>query len=245
MSKVTGMDAINALNAGEDSNNTEFTSFKSGSKFIVKVLGTADLMEFYNYSIFKQVNSFVAEKPSTKTAKGFPIDNYTPWDLAFLYHRNKSEEWTDEHAQEASKYRPKQRFAMGFFDLDSGEQFVVDVSKKQAQAIHGAIMKNEKRLDTFAFELAKEGSGTETTVSLMPMLDDLTDKQQENFDNAPEEFDESNFEGILYEMDEEEQLEKMTEVGFDVTKIGYDKPSKDSGSANEGQGEGSTEEYPF
>src|SRR5699024_1881612 len=162
-------------------NNAEFSSFKSGTTYYVKVLGTADLIQFFSYGIFKQVNSFVAEKPSKKSANGFPTDNLTPWDKAFLYHRDLSEEWTDEHGQEAAKYRPKQRFAMGFFDLTSGDPIIIDGSKNQAQAIYGNIKKYEKRLDQMAFELSKQGSGRDTTVSLSPVMfpeEDLTEQQQ-------------------------------------------------------------------
>lgn len=242
MSRLTGIDALNALKSGGDNNsNNEFSSFKSGTKYIVKVLGTADLMQFDSYGIFKVLNSFVAKNPSKKSANGYPVDDYTPFDLAWKYHKDLSEERTDEHSQEAGKYRAKQRFAMGFFDLDSGEEIVIDVSKKQAQALHGAIMKNEKRIDTFAFELAKEGSGTDTVVSLMPMLDDLTGEQQNNFDEAPEGFDTARFDGILFEMDDDEQIEKLVELGFDVSLIGLEAAAKDGLPAKE-QGEA---EYDF
>lgn len=222
-----GEDALNALNETNEGggNNTEFTSFKSGTTYFVKVLGTADLISFYSYGIFKQVNSFVAKNPSKKTPNGFPIENLTPWDKAYLYHKNKSKDFTDKHGQEASKYRAKQRFAMGFFDLDSGEPIIIDASRNQAQAIHGAIKKYEKRLNKLAFELSKEGSGTSTTVSLTPVLDieeDLTEQQRANFDKAPAEFDMTLFDGLLYEVDEDEQIELLKQAGFDVTLIGYD-----------------------
>lgn len=227
MTKV-GQDALNALNAGgAEGNDNEFTPFKSGSKLIVKVLGTSDIMSFDSYGIYKVTYSFVAENPSKKSKAGNPVENLTPFDKAWKYHADKSEKFGDDDSLEAYKYKPKQRFAMGFYDLDSGEQIVIDVSKKQAQALHGAITKNEKRLDTFAFELAKEGSGTSTTVSLTPYLDDLSDAQQKSFDNAPEQFDTSKFDGILYEMSDEEQIEKLIEVGFDVSLIGLEAPKKD------------------
>lgn len=231
-----GADALDALNQSDDGGSkTEFSPFKSGTTYYVKVLGTADLISFFSYGIYKQVNSFVAKNPSKKSAKGYPIENLTPWDLAWKYHRDLSEDFSDHHGQEAAKYRAKQRFAMGFFDLDSGEPIVIDVSKNQAQAIHGAIKKFEKRLGKTAFELSKQGSGTNTTVSLTPVLDmdeDLTDKQRANFDKAPAEFDMSLFDGLLYEADEAEQIELLDKAGFDVTLIGYEKPQ--AGNAEEG-----------
>lgn len=237
----TGADALNALNQeGNSGTNNEFSSFKSGTTYHVKVLGTADLISFYSYGIFKQVNSFVAEKPSKKSANGFPVENLTPWDKAWKYHKDLSEEWTDEHGQEASKYRAKHRFAFGFYDITAGDFIVIDLSKKQAQAIHGAIKKFEKRLGKMSFELSKTGEGTGTVVSLTPVMfpdEDLTDEQRKNFVEAPEKFDASKFDGILYEMDDDEQIEKLIEVGFDVSLIGLEAPAKKAASEGEDGGD--------
>src|SRR5699024_11899034 len=91
---VIGEDALNALNTESGGgNNNEFASFKSGTKYFVKVLGTADIMSFHSYGIFKQVNSFVANNPSKKTPTGYPVENLTPWDKAWKY---RSEEHTSE-----------------------------------------------------------------------------------------------------------------------------------------------------
>lgn len=226
---LSGNDALDALNQTDDGGNgVEFSSFKSGTTYLVKVLGTADLIQFYSYGIYNKVNSFVAKNPSKKSAKGYPVEDLTPWDKAWKYHKDKSEEFSDHHSQEAGKYRAKQRFAMGFIDLDTGEPIIIDVSKNQAQAIHASIKKNEKKLGKKAFELSKEGFGKYTTVSLMPEdLEDLTEKQQENFEKAPEEFDMALFDGILYEADEDEQVQRLQQAGFDVTLIGYEPKSGD------------------
>src|SRR5699024_5357178 len=117
----------------------EFAKFSSGTTYTVKVLGSADLISFYSYGIYKQVNSFVAKNPSKKSKKGYPIENLGPFDLAWKYHADKSEEFGDKDSQEAYKYRPRQRFALGFIDLDTGEPIIVDLSKNQAQAVHGNI----------------------------------------------------------------------------------------------------------
>lgn len=244
-----GADALNALNRTNEGegNNIEFAGFKSGTKYTVKVLGTADLITFYSYGIFKQVNSFVAKNPSKKSARGNPVEEYTPWDLAWKYHAYKSEEFGDKHSQEAYKYKPKQRFAMGFIDLNTGEPIIVDLSKNQAQAVHGNIMKYKERLGQFAFELAKTGSGTNTAVSLslIPILDDLTEGQRKNFENAPKEFDMNLFDGLLYEMDDDEMIEKLVEVGFDVKLIGLEPPKKDEAAAESDTADVDEENLPF
>lgn len=240
-----GADALNALNQTDEGggSSAEFASFKSGTTYTVKALGTADLITFYSYGIYKQVNSFVAKNPSKKSAKGFPVENLTPFDLAWKYHADKSEEFGDKHSQEAYKYRARQRFAMGFIDLDTGEPIIVDLSKNQAQAVHGVIKRVEKRLDRTPFELSKDGQGTSTTVSLTPLFpEDLDDKQTKNFEEAPKEFDMSLFEGILYEMDDEEQIEKLIEVGFDVSLIGLEAPAK---TEEAGEAKESAEDFGF
>jgi hypothetical protein len=222
---MSGVDALNALNEEGGGSGAEFTSFKSGTTFKVKVLGTADLISFFSYGIFKKVNSFVAANPSKKSAKGYPVENLTPWDKAWKYHKDLSKDFSDQHGMEAGKYRCKQRFAVGFFDLTSGEQIVVDVSKPQAQAIFTAIKKYEKKLGKIAFELTKSGSGTSTTVSLNPLIDmdeDLTDAERANFDKAPAEFDKKLFDGLLYELDDNAMVDALVQAGFDVSLIGLD-----------------------
>jgi len=230
MSEVKqGQAALDVLNQSDDDGDKGYTSFKSGTTYVVKVLGTADLITFFNYGIFGEVDSFVPETPSKKSKKGYPVENLTPWDLAWKNRKDLSEHYQDEHGTEASKYRAKQRFAMGFYDLDSGEQVVIDVSKNQAQALHGSIKKYEKKLSKLAFELTKEGKRQNTTVSLTPLLDmdeDLTDKQRKAFDEAPAEFDAALFEGINYEADYDEQVERLVKVGFDVSLIGLEIPNK-------------------
>ena len=244
MSKyISGSDALDSLNQTPNTESkAEFSKFSSGTTYHVKVLGVADLISFYSYGIYKQINSFVAKNPSKKTPNGYPVENLTPFDKAYLYHKNLSKDFSDSHGQEAAKYRAKQRFALGFFDLDSGEPIIIDLSKNQAQAVHGAIKKYEKRLGRIAFELSKEGSGTATAVSLTPVLDmeeDLTDKQRANFDKAPESFDMSLFDGLLYEADDDEQIENLIKAGFDVSLIGLEAPASDESN------EISDEEVPF
>jgi len=261
---VTGMEALNSLNDEETSgSNTEFTSFKTGTEILVKVIGkevdlggekkyVGDFAMFFNYGIFGQINSFVAVEPSKKSARGFPVENLTPWDKAWKYHKDLSEKFDDEHGKEASKYRCRQRYAFGFIDLETGEPIVIDLSRNQAQVINGAITRFGKNLDKRAFTLAKEGSGKNTVVSLTPVLDmddELTDKQRENFDNAPKEFDMSLFENLNYEADEKEQLQLLTKSGFDITKIGYSaEDAKDDEEVKENENDSSEiseEDLPF
>ncbi|GGP13484.1 hypothetical protein [Oceanobacillus neutriphilus] len=240
---ISGQDALDTLESSGNTggNDKEFSSFKGGSKYVVKAIGTNDLFGFYNYGIYSKggggVPSFVAKKPSKKSDKGFPQEDLTSWDKAFLHHYENSKEFGDKESNEAYKYKPKLRFALGFFDLDSGERIVIDVSKNQANAIRKPLLKQAEKgkLGKVAFELEKESDGS---VSLTPIvdLDDLTSKQQENFDKAPEEFKIEDFHGVNFEADEDEMLRRLVQSGFDVTKIGYEIPKP-----KEADGEGEKE----
>jgi len=222
---LVGEEADSLLNTeeGGGSNNAKFSSFKSGTTYTVKVIGVKDYFQFYNYGIYEKVDSFCAENPSKKTAKGFPVENLTPWDKAFRYYKDLSQDWTDEYSQKASLYKPKSRFAMAFFDLTTGEVFAIDVSSKQKAAIKTTIDKYAKKLDRMAFELSKNGSSTGTVVSLSPIIDmeeDLTPEQRANFDKAPTEIDMTQFFSAPYIANEKEQIEALVKAGFDISLIG-------------------------
>jgi hypothetical protein len=254
----SGADALKSLNAtneGGAGSSAEFASFKSGTSYKVRVMGTADLIRFYSYGIFKKVNSFVAKNPSVKNARGFAESNLTPWDKASKYFADLKREAEDsgdvvkaeEYKNEASKYRVKERFALGFINLDDGKPIIVDLSKNQAQVIHAVIKKNEKKLGKVAFELEKTGSSRDTKVMLSPLSldpddEELTDKERANFAKYDgKEFDMSLFEGLLYEAEEKEQIENLVAAGFDITliglSIGASSKSEDNDSDNEGPGE--------
>ena len=225
---------------GGGKNRSSFSSLKSGTTYQVKVVGLKDYFQFFSYGIFNQIDSFCAEKPSKKTAKGFPIDNLTPWDKAFRYHKDLSEEWGDTHSNKAGLYKPKPRYAMAFFDLTSGEVIAVDISAKQHTAVKSVIEKYAKKIDKMAFELNKSGDSTSTVVSLSPVIDmdeDLDEKQRENFKKAPAEIDMTKFFTAPYIADEKEQLELLQRAGFDLSLIGAslndNAPADNGGLADE------------
>ena len=240
---TNGLDALNALNASNDGggNNSEFTPLKSGTTFKVKVVDKAAVQMVYAYGVHAKnnngvpIHTFVAKNPSAKSAKGNPIENLTPWDKAWKYFADKSEQYQDANSQLAYKFKAKPRFAMAFFNLSDGAPIIVDLTKNQAQAVAASITKYEKKLGKIAFELSKEGDGTATKVSLTPILDmdeDITDKERANFEKAPESFPQDIFNGIWYEQDEAQMVTLLRQAGFDVTLIGYSANS-DASETNE------------
>lgn len=239
MAKFTiGDEALKMLQATDEKatasgNGLEWTQLRIGESFKVRVMGTQDFIGFYSYGIFKKVNSFVAKNPCKRNAKGYPESDLTPWDLAADYHQKKAFEANEngndakykEERANASLYRGKQRFGFGFIDLATGKPIVIDISKTQATSVVATITKYAKKLDRLAFELSKTGSGTKVTVNLTPLIDfedDLTEKEQANFHKWDgKTFDPNNFEGLLYEMDDKEQIAMLKQVGFDVSLIGF------------------------
>lgn len=235
MTNITsGLDALNLLQDDQQGAQNEFTSLKSGDTKTVKILDFGDFIGVPTYSIFKVVNTFTPEKLAKLSANGYPVEDLTPFDKAWKYHKDQSEEFGDHHSTEASKYRLKPRFAIGFYDLDAEEEIVIDFSKNQAKAILAVVQKQHEagRLGKRAFELEKSGSGTSTVVSITPTpLDDLTDSQQKAFEGAPKEFDKSKFEGLYFVMNEEQQIQSLTQAGFDVSLIGLAPKAQDEVTA--------------
>src|SRR5690625_4374001 len=246
---LTGDNALDALHEGaEEQTTNECTNLKSGEELIVKVPGINMISELVYGSFGKKIYSFIAENPSEKSPKGFPTGNLTPFDKAWKYYKDQSDDWQDEMSQEANHFRSTRKFTIGFYDLDAGQPIMVEFTRNQANAVVDTIKKYENRLDQFAFELAKTGKGTSTVVSLslIPLLDDLTDKQRDNFDKLPNDFDSKNFEGLYYEMSDEEQIETLQRVGFDVDSIGLKVTSK--GEEDNGEKDGKeigTDDLPF
>lgn len=225
MTYTTGLDAMALLNGGTEGggHTNKFTSFKSGDTRIVKVINFGDFIAAQTYSVFKRVNTFSPEVPPKLSAGGYPTADLTPFDKAWKYHKDLSKSMGDEHSIEAGKYRIKPRFAIGFYDLETKENIVIDFSKTQAKDIVGVIKKFENRLGKKAFELEKTGTGTNTKLSFTPLdLEDLTEAQLDAFENSPKSFDKTLFENLYFVQNEQQMIESLQSVGFDPKLIGYE-----------------------
>lgn len=229
---AAALGTLNTDNSGGTS--SEFAKFKSGTTLKVRVKGTEDLMQYFGYGVYKRVNTFVAKNPPERNDRGYVISNPTPWDKASAYYYDKAKEAEEAGASEDEvkkirsdgyKFSGKERYAMGFYDLESGEDIVVDFTRDQAQSVHATITKYAKKLDKIAFELSKTGSSTDTKVALMPVIDmdeDLTEKERANFEKSiGQPFNEKLFDGLLFEADEKQQIESLVAAGFDISIIGY------------------------
>jgi hypothetical protein len=240
-----GLEAIEESNGtgGGGKANNDFAKLPTGTTLKVKLTGLNALMRYFGYGVYKRVNTFIAEKPSDRNDKGFVTANHTPWDLASKHYYDQAfkliEGIDDKDAikeikdgakykalsSEGYKYSGKQRYAVGFVDLEVGKEIVLDFTAKQFnEVIKPALVKYDTKRDKVAFEIAKEGASTNTKIMIMPVLDmddDLTDKERANFDKfVGKEFDLKKFEGLLFEADEKTQIENLVAAGFDITLIG-------------------------
>lgn len=247
-----GADALEALET-EKAGDMEFYSLRSGTSVKVRVLGLRDMIRFRSYGIFKVINSFVAEEPSVYSDKGFPKSNLTAWDKAFDYYSQLAFDEENEKVQkelraEGRKYLGKDRYALGFINLETGLPIIIDFSQKQAKSVHSVFKKNEKKLGTKAFEIEKSGSGTDTVVTATSLdMDDLSDKEAKNFAKYDDkEFDMNLFDDILYVADDKEQVELLAEAGFDISLIGYAKEEGEGAPpAADKVGDVSDDDLPF
>lgn len=225
-----------AAAAGTDNGGTKespMTSFKSGSLFKVGVKSINNVAEYYGYSIYNKVNTFVPKNPATRNAKGFITGGQTVWDKAseLLYaeanaakEAGASEDAVKVITDEAYLYKGKKRYLRAFYDLTTGKDIVVDLSPKQEQTLKSVIEDNVDDLDVITFKLAKKGAGTAAVVSLnaiVKMDRDLTDEERANFAKIGDEpFDFADFETCLYVADEEEQTKNLVIAGFDIGRLG-------------------------
>jgi hypothetical protein len=254
-----GLEAIEASNAGggESRANNDFAKLPSGTTLKVKLGGLNALMMYYGYSVYKKVNTFIAAQPSQRNDKGFVEANHTPWDLASKYYYDKAFELVkgiddkDEVkaikdsakykalSSEGYKFAGKPRYAIGFVDIEVGKEIVLDFTKKQfEEVIKPALIKYDAKRDKVAFEISKEGNGTNTKISIMPILDfedDLTDKERANFEKfVGKEFNVKLFEGLLFEADAKTMTENLVAAGFDITLIGLSIGGATQADANDG-----------
>ncbi|WP_018755159.1 hypothetical protein [Paenibacillus terrigena] len=227
-----GTDAVTAAQTEKETKESAIVPFGSGTTLKVRVKGVADSVEYYAYSMFGKVNTFVPKEPAERNVKGYITTNPTVWDQAadLLYaDANAAKTAGDETKAEdlrkqAYLYKGKPKYLVGFGNLETGADIVVDLTPKQANVVFAAIKKYEKKISTLAFELTKSGSSTNTVVSLSPILDmdeDLTEAERANFAKAGEApFNFETFESCLYVADEAEQVKNLVIAGFDIGRLG-------------------------
>lgn len=191
-----------ALSEGNTYNRPKKVMFplKSGTSVKVRILSLDDIAEVWVHSVYESVTS----TPCTQ-------NDYYDQAVRILYDLG-----TEEARKLANALRAKPRYLMGFVNLDTGEPIIVDLSKKQAQGVLSTVKKYKNKLNKLAFELAKNGMGQSTTVTLNVLIDleeDLTVEQRKHFEASkgmkiPEEL----YESCLYMKNPSEQIADIREL---------------------------------
>jgi hypothetical protein len=205
----------------QDKVTKALVAFKSGQSYRVRVPDLTTFASYANHSVYKVFYS----TPCSKKA-GQPCAYCEATDKLYkeadLLEKSGNKKAAEDKKNEAYQLKAKDRVMFGFFNLEDGKPIILDMTNKQGRALYTALKKNEKRLNSFAFEVAKEGESTSTTVSLtLLMEDDLTDKERKYFEETAEkEFDMSLFEGVFELKSYDEQVEDVLRFGVDLKGSG-------------------------
>lgn len=212
-----GAAAVASATKEEQDFSKAIFSLKSGSSVKVRIPSKEEVAEVMMVSVYKTFHS----TPST------PGDLYGQLSSA-LYDAAKNE--TDEKKAEelrekARLIKKKPRYLFGFYNLADGQPIIIDLSKKQAQVIFAATAKFEKKLDSKAFEISKSGSGTSTTITIMPLdEEDLTADEAKHFEETKgKTIDDAIYENCLYVKDKDEQLKDLQAFAnnYDINLADY------------------------
>lgn len=238
MSKFTkGWAAVSKVaNGGSGSG---FKQLKSGDTLLVKFKDAEnDVQVYFAYSVFGKVNTFVPKNPAERNDAGFPVKNLTSWDRAAKYYYDMAKEQDDDTAKktknEAYKYVGKPRVMVAVYDITKGEDIVVDLTMKQAEAVMGALADYEpEEIEEMVFKMSKKGSDTNTTVVLSPVINidrtlDADQKANLNDEKASTPIPDDIFEGKLVEKDEDEMLKDLFIAGFNLANIGETLPEQEA-----------------
>lgn len=228
-----GSAAVESATAEKDTKESIHVKFPSGSTLKVRIKSAEDSAEYYAHGLYPKVHTFVPKVPAERNAKGYVTANPSVWDRAADLLYADAKELKEAGASEADvklitdqayQLKSKARFLVGFGNIETGVDGFVDLTPKQAKGVLAAITKYAKKLDKVAFELTKSGAGTDTSVTLSPIIDldeDLTEKERAGFAKCGEKsFDFESFEGFLFEADEVEQTKTLVTAGFDIGRLG-------------------------
>jgi phage FluMu protein Com len=198
-------------------------TFKSGSTYKVRIASSNDSAQYDAHGVFARNGSGILTTPCIH-GKECP---YCKAVNEMYKEFNVTQD--EETKQVAGQLKAKERYLMGFVNLEDGQPFILDFTKKQAAQLVGIIKKNEKKLSKYAFEISKSGTSQSTIVSLdivVDMDEDLTDNERKHFEATKEfKFVPEMFE-VLQTKTIEESIDDLRKFGFDVSKITSTPPPK-------------------
>jgi len=214
--KKRGDDAAQAAVSEKPKYEKLLKSIKSGNTYKVRVASTKDFAQYDAHGVYVKGGAGIFTTPCV-------LGSDCPYCKAVdvLYKEAKAED-NEDKKNTANQLKKKERYLLGFVDLEDNSPMLLDFSKKQAKSLIETIKKaGDKKIKKYPFEVGKSGSEQATTVniSIIPDLDDLSDKEQKNFEDSIDfSFLDEHFE-VLQEKTEYEALEDLKRFGFDISKI--------------------------
>lgn len=215
----TAIQSALSESGGNGGRASTFASFKSGSPYKVRINSLDDVVGYEAASVFKVFDTTPVEKRSLY---------HKAAELLYQDAKNAKDESTAEAIRkQAYLVKPKPRYILAAIDLETGEKLYVDLTKNQAKAVIAVVQKKAKKLDGLAFELAKNGEGKSTVVSLTQLDEDELDaKELENFGKSKGiEFADEDFEALLQYKGEDEQLDDLYQFDRKLADRVAGKPS--------------------
>jgi hypothetical protein len=214
-----GRDAVASAMQERVDYSKALKTFKSGVTLKVRVLSTEDVQEYYAHSVYKKIN--------TTPCFGKAHPDYYDEAVEILYQEARAaeasgdEKGAKELRDSAYMLKAKQRYLIGFVNLEDGKQIVIDVSKNQEKTIMAHIDKSANKLGNKWFELKKTGSGKDSMVMISAEdLEDLTDAERKHFDEANgTTFNKDVFGKLFAPRSPKDQLNDLRNFGFDVSKL--------------------------
>jgi hypothetical protein len=224
-----GDDAVEKALKTEVDFSKMLVSLTNGKSYKVRALAKAVV----NYNAHSSYGVFYTT-PCTKHM-GQPDLYDKAVDLLYKDAKAIEEGGADKKAVDDAKnyaygLKAKSRYMVGFVNLTTGQPIVIDFTSKQGKQIVAKLKEYKDDLEEFAFKISKSGSSNATVLNfdlLVRPQRDLTQEEQNNFAaSAGHEFNMSAFEEVLQINDEQKQLEDLHAYGFDVTRLGFDVPTK-------------------
>lgn len=231
--KKVGLDAVESMlkgNAGNEEVENKEESIKrileNGENVLVRIPNLEECVSAYeSHSAYENKDPIILPTTCHKENGGEDLYDKTSRIIMrranALYNKDKKRSkdlWTI-----AKKLEPKMRMQFGFFDLTTGEPFIVEMSQKHGEALLSQIKKYANKSGEMAFELERTGAGSDTGYSLSPVMDELEEEELENFElTATQEFDVEQYKNIRYFKNENQQQEDVNRF-LDVMNIDLEK----------------------
>lgn len=234
-----GTEAVEAALTEKTDTSKMLVSVKVGKVFKVRALPTA-VVKYYAHGVYKTFNTTPCTKPMGIEDLYDKATNMLYDDAKAAADAGASEDEVKKLKDRAYQMKAKERFMIGFVNLEDGQPIIADFTSNQGKGIVAIMQKYAKRLDKFPFELTKTGASTDTKVSFSLLLDpeeDLTEAEQKKFEESKGyEFPMDAFGEVLSVNDQAQQIEDLKSFGFDISRLGLEEKAEET-KEEEGKGD--------